>query len=217
MSPETQTARRYHWLSSRLGKSQEKSDFIEEPHAGIASQIKVKPLNLTAKESDKNRETSVEMVKEEPKKFLKDLGLIQTKRSKNLAKMELYNKEFYWHPVAEEKFDLKRLEKTIFFANETRPRNFEELLSLKGVGPKTIRALSLVSELIYGAKPSYEDPARYSFSHGGKDGTPYFPRSEEMDLTIEILEKGIQRAKIETKEKNSAIRRLRNLQLYEQK
>jgi hypothetical protein len=206
MNTENQTARRYHWVSSGL------KDFIEEPHSGIISDQKVRPLNLTAKESNKNREISLAQVQEEPKKlkFLKDLNLIQTKRSKNLILMELYDKEFYWHPVVEEKFDLKRLEETIFFAKAARPRNFEELLSLKGVGPKTIRALSLVSEIIYGAKPSYEDPARYSFAHGGKDFVPEPVNIPRMDFIIETLERGIKRAKIENKERISATRRLYN-------
>jgi hypothetical protein len=210
MNTENQTARRYHWLSSNLQKIKNKPDFIEEPHSGIISGAKVKPLNLTAKESDENREISFGLVKEEPKRFLKDLNLIQTKKAKNLTLMELPNKEFYWHPVAEEKFNLKRLEKTIFSANAENPKNFEQLLALKGVGPRTIRALSLVSEIIHGAKPSYKDPARYSFAHGGKDGTPYFPKPEEMDLTIQLLEKGIQMSKISLSEKNKAQKRLKS-------
>lgn len=210
LNTENQTARRYHWLSSNV------SDFVEEPHSGIAAENLAKPLNLTAKESKGNKEVSVDLVKEEPKTFLKDIQLISEKsnhltkqrRLPGFTEMELRDVEFHWHPVLKEKFDLKRLKKTIFFAHETRPRNFEELLSLKGIGPKTIRALSLVSELIYGAKPSYEDPARYSFTHGGKDGTPYFPTPLEMDATISILEKGIKKAKISNREKFEAERRL---------
>ncbi len=205
LNTENQTARRYHWLSSGV------KDFVEEPHSGIAADVKVKPLNLVAKESRGNKEISTQLVKEEPKGFLKDLNLIQTKRSKSLVQMSLYDKEFYWHPVVEEKFNLKRLEKTIFFANEQNPKNFEQLLSLKGVGPKTIRALSLVAEIIYGAKPSYEDPARYSFAHGGKDGTPYFPEPEDMDKTIRILEKGIQMSEVSNREKIEAQKRLKTV------
>ena len=192
LNPDNQTARRYHWLSSGV------KDFVEEPHSGIVSDVRGNPLNLTAKESRENKEISTGLVVEEPKTFLRDLNLVQSK-------------EFHWHPVVQEKFDLKRLEKTIFFANEQKPENFEPLLSLKGIGPKTIRALSLVSELIYGAKPSYEDPARYSFTHGGKDGTPYFPKAEEMDKTIEIMEKGIKKSKISLSEKLHAQKRLRSL------
>lgn len=204
MNIDSQKARRYHWLSSNI------KDFLEEPHSGIISDARVKPLNLIAKESRENKEISTELVREGPKTFLKDLDLIQTKRSKNLTLMELKDVEFYWHPVVQEKFDLKRLEKTIFFANEQKPKNFEQLLALKGIGPKTIRALSLVSELIYGAKPSYEDPARYSFTHGGKDGTPYFPAPQEMDKTIEIMERGIKKAKVSNCEKLEAQKRLKN-------
>jgi len=207
MSVQIQKARRYHWLSSRI------SDFVEEPHSGVIADAKIKPLNLTAKGSRENKEISTEIVKEEPKKFLKDLNLIQTKKLKNLTLMELYDKEFHWHPVVEEKFDLKRLEKTIFFAHEARPRNFETLLSLKGIGPKTIRALSLVSEIIYGAKPSYEDPARYSFSVGGKDGTPFFVQKGAYNELLNVVEKGIKKAKISNREKIEAQGRLKTATL----
>ena len=122
--------------------------------------------------------------------------------------MELNNVEFHWHPVLKEKFDLKRLKKTIFFATEQNPQNFEELLATKGIGPKTIRALSLVSEIIYGAKPSYEDPARYSFAHGGKDGTPYFVHQDIYDNTLDIIERGIKKSQISDKEKDKAKQRL---------
>ncbi len=153
---------------------------------------------------------------EEPKTFLKDIKLIneksnslmRQKRMTGFTEMELKDVEFYHHPIEKEKFDLKRLEKTIFFANSENPENFEQLLSLKGVGPKTIRALSLVSELIYGAKPSYEDPARYSFSVGGKDGTPEFVDRRRYDKLLNFIEKGIQKSKISNREKIEAQRRL---------
>jgi len=210
MATEIQKARRYHWLSSNI------RDFTEEPHSGIISDIKSKPLNLVAKKSRGNKEISTELVKEEPKTFLKDFSkiinksdaLVKQKRMGNFTEMELNDVEFHRHPVLKEKFDLKRLEKTIFLANEQNPQNFEQLLSLKGVGPKTIRALSLVSEIIYGARPSYEDPARYSFAFGGKDGTPRPVEKNLMDKTLEIMEKGIKKATISNREKVEAQRRL---------
>jgi len=135
-------------------------------------------------------------------------ALMRQKRLGNFIEMELNDIEFHWHPVLKEKFDLRRLEKTIFFANFRKPKNFEQLLATKGIGPKTIRALSLVSELIYGAKPSYEDPVRYSFSFGGKDGTPRPVEKDLMDKAIDIIEKGIQKSKISNREKIEAKRRL---------
>lgn len=193
MAPELQKARRYHWLSDKV------KDFVEKPHSGIISDIKTRPLNLTAEESRDNKKISTELVAEEPKTFLKDM---------NLTLLELKNVEFYWHPVVKEKFDLKRLQKTIFFANSQKPKNFEELLSLKGIGPKTIRALSLVSEIIYGARPSYEDPARYTFSVGGKDGTPYFVERDVYDKLLDIMDKGIKKSKVSIREKTEAQKRL---------
>jgi len=210
MNTDFKKARRYHWSSSKV------KNFVEEPHSGIASQIKVSPLNLTAKKSKDNREISAQIVKQEPNKFLKDIkliseksdNLIKQKRFSGFNEMELNNVEFHWHPVVSEKFDLKRLEKTIFSAKEQNPRNFEHFLSLKGIGPKTIRALSLVSELIYGAKPSYEDPARYSFSVGGKDGTPFPVNRNIYDKVLDIMEKGIKKSNISINEKQNALKRL---------
>jgi len=209
MNTENQTARRYHWLSSKV------RDFVEEPHSGIISGAKIKKsLNLTAKESDKNRKVSLGQVVEEPKSFLGNLAIIQ-RHPKQMTLMQLANKEFSWHPVVKEKFDLKRLKKIISAVHEAQPQKYEEMVALKGIGPRTIRALSLVAEIIYGAKPSYEDPARYTFAHGGKDHVPYSVDLPTYSQTIEILERGIKRAKIENKEKNLAIRRLRKSSNYE--
>ncbi len=205
LDTENQKARRYHWLSSNV------NSFIEEPHSGIISQDKKKPLNLTAKESSDNKKVSRELVIEEPKQFMKDLKIIvkrSSPKSKGFTQMSLDDIEFDWHPVVNEKFDLKRLEKNISIANNAKPENFEALLTTKGVGPRTIRALSLVSELIYGAKPSYEDPARYTFAYGGKDGTPYPVDRSTYDKSLEIIERGINKSKVSNKEKDLARKRL---------
>ncbi len=212
MNTEIQKARRYHWLSLKV------KDFTEEPHSAIVSDVKLKPLNLVARESRKNKKISVELVREEPKTFLRDIKLIteksntlmRQKRLPGFCEMELRDVEFYHHPVEKEKFDLKRLKMIIEKAHFLKPENFENLLMTEGVGPKTVRALSLVSEIIYGAKPSYEDPARYSFAHGGKDGTPYPICKKAYDQTLAVLERGIKKAEISNREKIEAQRRLKN-------
>lgn len=88
---------------------------------------------------------------------------------------------------------------------------FEGLLGLPGVGARIIRALSLISELVYGIAPSYRDPARYSFAHGGKDGIPYPVDRNTYDRSIELMRKAINRAKMGLREKNEAIARLGGL------
>ena len=81
---------------------------------------------------------------------------------------------------------------------------------MRGVGPKTIRALALVSELIYNAPASREDPAKYSFAHGGKDGTPYPVDRKTYDKSIEILKTAVEKAKIGDRDKIQAIKRLQH-------
>jgi len=162
--------------------------FTEEPHSGIASDIFLKKvLNLTSKESRENKEGIIKVLNEE-NKIIKEMEKILTRSEKNLFLPDI---EFHWHPVVEERFDLKRLTKTVEKARFFKPKTIEELLLIEGVGPKTIRALSLVSEVIYGAKPSFEDPARYTFAHGGKDGTPYPVDRQTYDETIKIFNKAL--------------------------
>jgi hypothetical protein len=94
-------------------------------------------------------------------------------------------------------------------AYETQPANYEELLNIKGIGPATVRGLSLVAELVYGEKPSWNDPVKYSFAYGGKDGVPYPVNREAMDQSIQILKETVQATKVGDKEKTQALQSLR--------
>lgn len=179
-------ARRYHW-SSLINYQ----DITEEPHTGIVSdKIFKKVLNLTAKESKENKIGIITLINEE-NNLVKEVSKILNK-GKSLF---LPNIEFKYHPVLEERFDLKRIKNNLEKAQFLRAKTIEELLLIEGVGPKTIRALSLVSEIIYGAEPSYKDPARYTFAHGGKDGTPYPVDRKTYDETIQLLQKALKIAK----------------------
>ncbi|MFC1592785.1 DUF763 domain-containing protein [Candidatus Omnitrophota bacterium] len=100
------------------------------------------------------------------------------------------------------------LSRIILSTYERQPQDFEQLLGLQGVGAKTIHALSLISELVHGVAPSYRDPARYSFAHGGKDGIPYPVDRKTYDQSIELLSKAINRSKIGLSEKREAMNRL---------
>ena len=93
-------------------------------------------------------------------------------------------------------------------AYELQPQNYEELISLEGIGPKKIRALALISDLVYGAESSWSDPVKYSFSHGGKDGFPYPVDREVYDNSIQTLKDALHDAKLNKKDKYNAIKRL---------
>ncbi len=198
-------ARRYHWLSNNV------TDFIEEPHTGISSDIKVKPLNLTAKESAENKKVSTELVGDGYKTLLNDLKFIKERNLKQpdlFKELSLPGDDVLPKLTGDLNFSQsKYLEKILYQIHEKQPDDFEQLLMTEGVGPKTIRALSLVSELIYGAKPSYEDPARYSFAFGGKDGVPYPVNKVTYDKTIDIIESGIKKSQLSHKEKLGALKR----------
>jgi len=92
---------------------------------------------------------------------------------------------------------------------EFQPRDYEEFLAMHGVGPNTVRALALISDLIYGETPSWVDPVKYSFTVGGKDGVPFPVDRKAMDESTEIIKQGLQQAKIGEKEKLRAIKRLK--------
>lgn len=191
LNPDTRYARRYHWLFEGV------ESFVEEPHTGIAFQRKEsKVLDMTAKESKEARKISVDLVKERPEKIFSLLSKQKTLLTLNLPRI---------HEIPEmEKINIETLKK----AYEFQPKNYEELVSLQGLGPKTIRALALISEVIYGKPPSWKDPARFSFAHGGKDRIPYPVDKNTYDKSIEILETGIQEAKLGNNEKLQALRRL---------
>jgi len=197
MNTENQSARRYHWFSEYV------KDLINEPHSGIDSKIKLETvLNMTDHNSEQNRGISTELVSQSFATLMKDITLLRKygtplkqmakikKGNQQLTLLNLEDKEFYYHPVIHENFSKsKYLEKILYRLCDRQPENYEQLLATEGVGPKTIRALALVAEVIYGAKPSYEDPARYSFAHGGKDETPYPVDKETYDDIIEKLKK----------------------------
>lgn len=208
MDPDTRLARRYHWWSEKL------ENFVNEPHAAICCKERGRGvLNLVASQSQKNRRVSTKISHEKPKKLIHWLKKIQSKcdgrativTSLSHPNLNLPQRDF----IRTSDLNPKRLEKVFLKTYERRAENFEELLGTPGVGAKTIRALSLISELIYGAKPSYQDPARFSFAHGGKDGTPYPVDRKTYDSSIMLLHDAVKKAKIGRREKIEAIRRLR--------
>jgi len=207
MNTEIKQARRYHWQSLHLHSGQAGLNFVEEPQAAICSDVKVKPLNLVAKESNQTRDYSVGLIKENFNSLLRDLkninrrSLLSHQLARNKQKglqplpfLDLPSDEQSPPPILF--FDYRRVEKVLFQAREKNPLDFEELLSKTPVGPTTLRALALVSEIIYGAKPSYQDPVRYSFAHGGKDSYPYPVDRENYEKSISILQRAVTKAKM---------------------
>ncbi len=191
MNDATHYARRYHWLSESL------ASFVNEPHTAILSEARGTALNLVAGESEPARSTIAGLAREQKTEaILADLRKLKTLTLP--ARHQLTTRDL--HPES--------LERILLSAYERQPSDFEELLGLSGVGARTIRALSLISEIIYGVAPSYRDPARYSFAHGGKDGIPYPVDRQTYDRSISLLSSAIGKARLDLSEKKQAMGRL---------
>jgi hypothetical protein len=201
MSAEDRTARRYHWLSDKT------ADLIVEPHNAIVGLKRPKALNMTAKQSEGSRKTSVDLAKEPTNKLVRLLDAARPIHQKSLRE---------WLPDIGTSPSLATLSmprgmnwKTMKQVYDFQPKNYEELLSIKGVGPATVRGLALIAELVYGEKASWEDPVKYSFAYGGKDGVPFPVNRRAMDESIVMLRDAVTASRIDDKEKLHSLQVLR--------
>ena len=207
MNQHQRYARRYHWLSSQV------EDLVESPHQGICCDSREEEaLDMTAPDSDEARQISVDLVQDNPehlKKYFQKKPKLETHQS-SLNDFHPGLDMPAHHPVLDTDLtdrDLQVLKR----AWEIQPSNYEELLSLEGMGPKKIRALALISDLVYGSRPSWEDPVKYSFTHGGKDGFPYPVDREVYDHSISTLQDALEQARLDKKDRYQALKRLENL------
>jgi hypothetical protein len=197
MSDANHMARRYHWLSEHV------ASFVDEPHEAVCCDARADTLNLVARENDRVRRASAELAGQPPEVTLKALETAPLKRGPTTLVMPRRHELLPELDVAS-----PYLEKILLKTYERSPENFESLLGIEGVGPKTLRALALASELVHGTPATMRDPARFSFAHGGKDGTPFPVDKMTYDRTIEILNNAINRSAIDRSEKVKAFRRL---------
>jgi len=187
MNPHTKYARRYQWFNP--------SQLVEEPHKGITGSKTDGVVDLTAKESRECREISLDVAKENPMRIRRYVA-------ENQETLDSY--------LGISSFTMPR---TINWAAlrkayELQPSTYQELVGIKGMGPKTLRGLALVSEFTFGEAPSHKDPVKYSFAFGGKDGVPFPVEREAMDEVISILKEAIQESMLGKKEKIEAFKRI---------
>src|SRR5262249_33645768 len=87
-------------------------------------------------------------------------------------------------------------------------RDFASLLLVEQLGPRTLQSLAMVAEVVHGTPTRFDDPARFSFAHGGKDGHPFPVPLKTYDQTIAVLRRSLERAKTVESEKIDAMKRL---------
>ena len=189
-------ARRYHWHSPSV------RSFVEEPHTAVCGLDQGPILNLTASEASSTRQSMLNITQEKPELMMQEIQHLVMPRH---------------HDVRGKDVDLKRLGSILWLAHDTQPRNFEELLLLEGVGPRTVQSLALVSEVIHGTPSRFKDPARFSFAHGGKDGHPFPVPTKTYDEVISTLQKAVHKAKIGQTDKAQALKKLHEIAVRAEK
>ena len=196
-------ARRYHWLSEGV------SSFVEEPHSGIIGDRREEVvLDMTARESEEARKASLDLVRDDPRRLGPHVREAEQRslddyleRSPQVLTLMMPTQ----HTISEL---TERTMAVLRRAYELQPQSYEELVAIRGVGPKTVRALALVSDLIYGKPPSWKDPVKFAFCVGGKDGVPYPIDKRHYDEVTGILEQAVEESKIGNEEKTKALKRL---------
>jgi len=187
MSDASSTARRYHWHSDSL------TSFVDDPHTSIYGKNAGMILNMADKQADGSRNGIMQIASEKPGYMLKEIQRLVLPSH---------------HDVKAKDVDLKRLGAVLWLAHEKQPADFEDLLLLQGLGPRTLQSLALVSEVIHGTPSRFKDPARFSFAHGGKDGHPFPVPTKVYDETISTLQTAVYKAKLGQSETTEAIKRL---------
>ena len=187
MNTTSKLARRYHWHSANI------KSFVEEPHTSVCGINQGLILNLTAKEAGNTRNSILSLLKEEPGRLEKEI--------KKLI-MPLH------HEVRGTDVNMKRLGSILALSETADKSTFENLLLTKGLGPRTLQSLTLVSEVIHGTPSRFTDPARFSFAHGGKDGHPHPVPTKVYDQSIAVLEMAVNKARLDHSEKKQALHQL---------
>lgn len=187
MDDSTGMARRYHWHSETI------QSFVETPHSFIYGKNQGEILNLTDKDAASAKSGILELVAEKPSVIIPEVQRLILPAH---------------HELKAEDVNLKRLGSVLAVAHDKGLRDFESLLLLEGVGPRTVQSLALVSEIIHGTPSRFTDPGRFSFAHGGKDGHPFPVPTKVYDDTIHQLQTAVEKAKIGFSDKSQAIKNL---------
>ena len=190
MNKDNRRARRYHWHSPTV------RSFVAAPHSGIVGIEDQKILNLVDSDADMLRTNMVKLTKEKPQHIVAAL-----------RDAELPNR----HDVRKEDVNMARLGSVLDLAYNRDIEKFEDLVDLHGVGPRTLKALAMASEVVHGDATRFDDPARFSFAVGGKDGRPHPIDTESFDETVSMLQNSVDKAKLGDKDKSTALKRLHNL------
>jgi hypothetical protein len=204
MNGDAGQARRYHWLSEGL------ESFVDAPHSAIDGPSQGEIINLTDRRAGTSRGAQLELLDRlGPDGIVRQLAAITERDREPAAQPVLPHLIMPAHrDVRASDVNARRLHGNLAAAADRGPQDFESLLLTPGVGARTVQALAMVAEVVHGAPYRFDDPARFSLAHGGKDRHPYPVPLKVYDETIRVLKSAVQTAKLAREEELGALKRL---------
>ena len=206
MNGEKRQARRYHWLSEGL------KSFVEEPHSAIDGEGQGVIVNLTDARAKASRLRQIDLLGDlGPDRIEREIARLEGAAKPLAPPLQPFLPHLVMpahHDVRAEDVVARRLHANLAAAADRGPKDFAELLLVPGVGPRTVRALAQVAEVVHGAPYRFSDPARFSLAHGGKDRHPYPVPLKVYDRTIAVMKAAVTKARLGEAEELAAIRRL---------
>ena len=187
MNEGSRLARRYHWHSATV------RDFTSNPHAAIVGQHTGTIMNLVDREARPAQDALLEIARDDPARTLTAVRRLQMPAH---------------HDVRAADVNEKRLGAVLALAHERDLRDFASFLLLEQLGPRTLQSLALVAEVVHGTPTRFDDPARFAFAHGGKDGHPFPVPLTIYDESISVLRRALDAAKLGRSDKLDGMSRL---------
>jgi len=187
MNEASGLARRYHWHSPTV------RDFVTEPHSAIVGEPAGTIRNLVDRRAQPAQQALLAIAREDPSRTLAEV-----------RRLEMPPR----HDVRARDVNAKRLGAVLALAHERELRDFASFLLLEQLGPRTLQSLTLVAEVVHGTPTRFDDPARFSFAHGGKDGHPFPVPLTVYDESIGVLRRALDAASAGRSEKLQGFSRL---------
>jgi hypothetical protein len=201
MNGEKRQARRYHWHSGTL------TSFIDEPHSAIDGPSQGQIVNLADRRASPSRSAQLDMLASlGPDQIVRAFSALMDRPQvqPNLPHLVMPAH----HDVRSSDVFSRRLHGTLAAAAARGANDFPELLLTPGIGARSLQALAMVAEVVHGTPYRFQDPARFSLAHGGKDRHPYAVPIKVYDETIRVLKSAVQKAKLGPSAQLEALKRL---------
>jgi len=187
MNETSRRARRYHWHSAAV------RDFTADPHSAIVGAHAGVIRNLVDGRARAAQDALLTIARSDPAKTLADVRRLEMPAH---------------HDVRTSDVNERRLGAVLALAHERDLQDFASFLLLEQLGPRTLQSLALIAEVVHGAPARFEDPARFSFAHGGKDGHPFPVPLKVYDDSIAVLRRSLDAARLGHTEKLDGMARL---------